>query len=140
DPTVDPNNWIRKTVIEDKVRFTFQFAKRFGWLTLRYGLKESTGGIGADSDFTFGGRALRLSADVFDATFDQLPRVKLTAALEMFRHLYVLGGVDELLNTPDQLSIVAGNSDVPIQFETFKFGRDYFLGGMLRFNDEDLAA
>ena len=140
DPTVDPNNWIRKTVIEDKIRFTFQFAKRFNWLTLRYGLKESTGGIGADADLTFGGRALRFSADLFDATFDQLPRVKLTAAFEMFRHLYILGGVDELLNTPETLTIVKGMSDVPIQFDTFRYGRDYFAGLMLRFNDEDLAA
>jgi phospholipid/cholesterol/gamma-HCH transport system substrate-binding protein len=140
DPTVDPNNWIRKTVIEDKLRFTFQFAKRFSWLTLRYGLKESTGGIGADADLTFGGRALRFSADFFDATFDQAPRVKLAAAYEVFRHLYILGGVDELLNTPDTLSIVKGASDVPIQFDTFRYGRDYFAGAMLRFNDEDLAA
>jgi len=140
DPTIDPNNWIRKTVIEDKIRFTFQFAKRFGWLTLRYGLKESTGGIGADADFLFGGRALRLSADVFDASFDQLPRAKLTAAYEVFRHLYVLGGIDELLNSPQTLTIVKGASDVPIQFETFRYGRDFFGGAMLRFNDEDLAA
>jgi phospholipid/cholesterol/gamma-HCH transport system substrate-binding protein len=140
DPTVDPNNWIRRTVIEDKIRFTFQFAKRFGWLTLRYGLKESTGGVGADADLLVGGRALRLSADVFDATFDQLPRAKLTAAFEVFRHLYVLGGVDEMLNTPQTLTIVKGASDVPIQFDTFRYGRDYFAGAMLRFNDEDLAA
>lgn len=140
DPTVDPNNWIRKTVIEDKIRFTFQFAKRFSWLTLRYGLKESTGGVGADADLVIGGKSLRLSADVFDATFDQLPRVKLAAAFEVFRHVYVLGGVDELLNNPDTLPIVKGGSDVPIQFDTFRFGRDYFVGGMLRFNDEDLAA
>jgi phospholipid/cholesterol/gamma-HCH transport system substrate-binding protein len=140
DPTIDPNNWIRKTVIEDKIRFTFQFAKRFGWLTLRYGLKESTGGIGADGDFLFGGRSLRLSADAFDATFDQLPRVKLTAAYELFRHLYVLGGIDELLNSPQTLTIVKGGSDVPIQFDTFRYGRDFFAGAMLRFNDEDLAA
>jgi phospholipid/cholesterol/gamma-HCH transport system substrate-binding protein len=140
DPTVDMNNWIKKTVIHDEIRFTFQFAKRFNWLTLRYGIKESTGGIGADADVHWFNRNLRLSADVFDATFDDYPRVKLTAAVELFRHLYILGGVDELLNTPDELTIVAGNSDVPIQFETFTFGRDYFLGGMLRFNDEDLAA
>jgi phospholipid/cholesterol/gamma-HCH transport system substrate-binding protein len=140
DPAVDPNNWIRKTVIEDKIRFTFQFAKRFSWLTLRYGLKESTGGVGADADTTFMGHNLRLSADVFDATFDQLPRVKLAAAYELFHHLYVLGGVDELINEPDTLQIVKGNSDVPIQFDTFRFGRDYFFGAMLRFNDEDLAA
>jgi phospholipid/cholesterol/gamma-HCH transport system substrate-binding protein len=140
DPTVDPNHWIRKTVIEDKIRFTFQFAKRFSWLTLRYGLKESTGGVGADTDLHWFDRDLRLSADVFDASFDQYPRVKLTAAYEVFRHIYVLGGVDELLNTPTELSIIKGASEVPIQFDTFRYGRDYFFGGMLRFNDEDLSA
>jgi phospholipid/cholesterol/gamma-HCH transport system substrate-binding protein len=107
---------------------------------LRYGIKESTGGIGADADLNWFDRELRFSVDAFDASFDKYPRIKLTAAFELFRHLYILGGVDELLNTPDELTIVAGNSDVPIQFETFTFGRDYFLGGMLRFTDEDLAA
>jgi phospholipid/cholesterol/gamma-HCH transport system substrate-binding protein len=140
DPTVDPNHWVRRTVIEDKLRFTFQFAKRFSWVTLRYGLKESSGGVGADLDLNWFDRDLRLSADVFDASFDRSPRVKLTAAFELFRHLYVLGGVDELLNTPDTLQIIKGTSEVPIQFDTFRFGRDYFFGGMLRFNDEDLAA
>jgi len=140
DPTVDPNHWIRKTEIRDAIRFTFQFAKRFSWLTLRYGLKESTGGVGADADLQWFDRDLRLSADVFDASFDQYPRVKLTAAYEVFRHVYILGGVDELLNTPTTLSIVKGTSQVPIQFDTFTYGRDYFFGGMLRFNDEDLSA
>jgi phospholipid/cholesterol/gamma-HCH transport system substrate-binding protein len=140
DPTVDPNHWIRKTVIEDKLRFTFQFAKRFSWVTLRYGLKESTGGVGADVDLKWFNRDLRLSADVFDASFDEYPRIKLTAAFELFRHLYVLGGVDELINPPSEFTPVKGSSDVPIQFDKFTFGRDYFFGGMLRFNDEDLAA
>jgi phospholipid/cholesterol/gamma-HCH transport system substrate-binding protein len=140
DPTVDPNHWIRKTVIEDKLRFTFQFAKRFSWLTLRYGLKESTGGVGADVDLKWFERDLRLSADVFDASFDEYPRIKLTAAFELFRHLYVLGGVDELINAPSEFTPVKGSSDVPIQFDKFTFGQDYFFGGMLRFNDEDLAA
>jgi phospholipid/cholesterol/gamma-HCH transport system substrate-binding protein len=140
DPTVDPNHWIRRTVIQDAIRFTFQFAKRFSWLTLRYGLKESTGGVGADADLVWFDRDLRLSMDVFDASFDQYPRVKLTAAYEVFRHIYVLGGVDELLNAPRSLPIVKGDSGVPIQFDTFRYGRDYFVGGMLRFNDEDLSA
>jgi phospholipid/cholesterol/gamma-HCH transport system substrate-binding protein len=140
DPTVDPNHWIRRTVIQDSIRFTFQFAKRFSWLTLRYGLKESTGGVGADADLVWFDRDLRLSMDVFDASFDQYPRVKLTAAYEVFRHIYVLGGVDELLNPPRNLPIVRGDSGVPIQFDTFRYGRDYFVGGMLRFNDEDLSA
>ena len=140
DPTVDPNHWIRRSVIEDAVRFTFQFAKRFSWLTLRFGLKESTGGVGADANLSWLNRELVFQADVFDATFDTYPRVKLTAALEVVRHFYLLGGVDELLNTPATLNIVKGNSAVPIQFDEFHYGRDFFLGGMLRFNDEDLAA
>ncbi len=140
DPSVDPNNWVRKAVIEDSTRFTFQFAKRFGWLTLRYGIKESTGGVGADADVRWWNRGLRASFDVFDATFDQLPRVKLTAAVEVFRHAYLVGGIDELLNPPDTLSINTGTGDVPVQFEEFHFGRDVFFGGMIRFNDEDLAA
>jgi len=140
DPTEDPNHWIRKTVIEDKIRFTFQFAKRFSWLTLRYGLKESTGGVGADVDLQWFERDLRLSADVFDASFDQYPRVKLAAAYEVFRHIYVLGGVDELLNKPATIEPIKGSSEVPIQFDSFRYGRDYFFGGMLRFNDEDLSA
>lgn len=150
DPTVDPNHWIRKSIIEDKVRFTFQFAKRFSWLTLRFGIKESTGGIGADIDQYWWDHNLRFSVDGYDATFDKYPRVKLTLAYEMFRHIYILGGVDELLNTPRELGcpqnggacepIVKGTSDVPTQFDTFHLGRDFFLGGMLRFNDDDLAA
>ena len=78
--------------------------------------------------------------DVFDATFDQLPRLKIAAALEVFHGLYILGGVDEALNPPGTLDIEAGPMDVPIQFETFRYGRDYFAGAMLRFDDEDLAA
>jgi phospholipid/cholesterol/gamma-HCH transport system substrate-binding protein len=140
DPTVDPNHWIRRTVIQDQIRFTFQFAKRFSWLTLRYGLKESTGGVGADVDLLWFDRDLRLSADVFDASWDQYPRVKLAAAYELFHHIYVLGGIDELINHPNQLPIIQGASGVPVQFNEFHYGRDFFFGGMLRFNDEDLSA
>jgi phospholipid/cholesterol/gamma-HCH transport system substrate-binding protein len=140
DPTIDPNHWIRRAVIHDQIRFTFQFAKRFGPVTLRYGIKESTGGVGIDYDSYWWNRDLKLTADVFDATWDKYPRVKLTAAFEMFRHLYVLGGVDELLNAPQNLPVVTGNSAVPVQFSTFRYGRDYFAGLMLRFDDQDLAA
>jgi phospholipid/cholesterol/gamma-HCH transport system substrate-binding protein len=140
DPTVNDTAWIRRTVIRDATRFTFQFAKRFGWLTLRYGLKESTGGVGADAQVRWWDRDLKLSLDAFDTTFDQLPRLKLAASLEVFRFIYLLGGIDEILNPPDALVIQTGMDDVPIQFEEFKYGRDVFLGAMIRFNDHDLAA
>ncbi len=142
DPAIDPDHWIRTAVISDSVRFTFQFAKQFDWLTLRFGLKESTGGVGADANLTWLNRDLKLSADIFDATWDKYPRVKLAAAMEVYRHFYILGGVDDLINKPTSLPIVTGNTTVPIEFATgtFQYGRDYFLGGMLRFNDEDLSA
>jgi phospholipid/cholesterol/gamma-HCH transport system substrate-binding protein len=140
DPTVDSNYWVRKSTISDSVRFTFQFAKRFSWLTLRYGIKESTGGIGADVDLKWWGHGLRVSADAFEASFDQYPRIKLALAYEMFKHFYILGGVDDMLNKPEYLQIVQGTSQVPTQFDYFRYGRDYFGGAMLRFNDEDLAA
>lgn len=147
DPTVDPNNYIRKVSIEDSFRFTFQFAKRFNWVTLRYGLKESTGGVGADADLPWlanalpaGSGQLRLSVDAFDASFDRYPRLKVAAALRLFHHLYILAGVDDALNKPQYLTIAPNNLDVPTQFDELRYGRDYFFGGMLRFSDEDLSA
>ena len=61
-------------------------------------------------------------------------------AVELFRSLYILGGVDELFNTPGTLAINTGNTVIPSQFDKLRYGRDLFFGAMLRFNDEDLAA
>lgn len=141
DPAVDRNSFTRKVLIEDKIRFTFQIAKRFGWATFRYGLKESTGGVGFDVATSWLGRGLQIQSDLFDATFDRLPRLKVTAAYELFHFLYILGGIDDALNAGGELVIDPGPAglEVPIQFEEFRYGRDVFAGAMLRFNDRDLA-
>jgi phospholipid/cholesterol/gamma-HCH transport system substrate-binding protein len=138
----DLGQWRQDATIEDKLRFTFQFAKRLDWLTLRYGIKESTGGVGADMVVPWFDNKLSLSVDAFDATFDQLPRLKVSAAYQMFGFLYVLAGVDEILNPPTTLDIdqIADPGEVPIQFREFRYGRDVFFGASLRFNDLDLAA
>jgi len=141
--TLDYNSstdtWQRNVTIEDAVRFTFQFAKRYDWLTLRYGLKESTGGVGADGSW-FDNR-LKFSADVFSASFDDYPRLKLAAAYEFFGGLYILGGMDDVLNSPETIVPGAFTDDTtPNLFETIPIGRDYFFGAMLRFNDLDLTA
>lgn len=133
----DAGAFRREVEIEDSFRFSFQFAKRLDWMTLRYGIKESTGGVGADLR-PFGGD-LSLSVDLFEFSFDQLPRLKLAAAYEMFGHLYLLAGIDNALNSPAELDIIEG-PDVPQQLSTYRYGRDAFVGGMLRFNDEDLRA
>jgi phospholipid/cholesterol/gamma-HCH transport system substrate-binding protein len=133
----------QQAVIDDKFRFTFQFAKQVDWLTLRYGIKESSGGVGVDG--TFFDNNLQLSADVFDASFDELPRVKLNAAVQFFGFLYILGGVDDLLNQPDELNIteigpVTQDGEPLRRLSQVHLGRDYYFGAMLKFTDLDLAA
>jgi phospholipid/cholesterol/gamma-HCH transport system substrate-binding protein len=142
DPTT--GRFRQEVVIEDTFRFTFQFAKRFDWLTLRYGIKESSGGIGAD--VTWFDNTLTLSADAYDFGFDELPRLKLHAAVEFFGMLYIIGGVDDVLNPPDELLIdpigptTIDGDEVPNRLRSMPLGRDYFVGAMLKFDDLDLAA
>jgi phospholipid/cholesterol/gamma-HCH transport system substrate-binding protein len=126
--------WNRYQQIRDQIRFTAQFGKKIGMFQFRGGLKESSPGVGID---VLAGR-LKLSADAFGA-FDHLPRLKLSAAFEVFRSAYVIGGIDDFLHTPGNLDIVTGNTDVPVYFEKLYYGRDYFLGGTLYFTDEDLS-
>jgi phospholipid/cholesterol/gamma-HCH transport system substrate-binding protein len=129
-------DYTRKQSIRDTLRFTAQFGKQFGRLQLRGGIKDSTFGVGADL-LLMDGR-LRIASDVFGAYFPT-PRVKLTAAYAIMRNIYILGGVDDALNSPGYLRIVTGNSDVPQFFDEVRYGRDYFIGGALHFDDQDLA-
>ena len=126
----------RYTEIDEGIRITAQIGKRIGMLQLRGGVKESTFGFGADVLLNHG--SLKFSADVFGG-FDRTPRVKLAGALEVFRSVYILGGVDDLLNAPGELNIETGNTAVPTYFSTLRYGRDYFLGATLQFSDADLA-
>ena len=113
----------KQVTITNDFRLSFQWAKRIDRVTLRFGIKESTGGLGAD--FHFLRDRLEITTDVFDFRGNVYPRLKLLAALELFKYLYFVGGVDDALN-PRNITD-AGSS-----------GRDYFLGAMLRFDDEDL--
>ncbi len=138
DPTVDRSRWVRKIEIDGGIRFTLQYGRRYKWASLRYGIKESTGGVGFDGSW-FNDR-LNMSIDLFEASFDELPRMKISAAYRLFEYLYIIGGVDDALNNPEELLIDTGDITVPETLEALRFGRDYFVGAMLRFNDRDLAA
>jgi phospholipid/cholesterol/gamma-HCH transport system substrate-binding protein len=128
--------YYRRMEIDDRIRFSAQYGKRFGWFQIRGGIKESAFGLGADA--LVGTGRLRLSADVYGGAF-KTPRLKLTGAFEVFRNLYILGGIDDALNEGRDLNIRKGNTDVPTQFDTLRVGRDYFFGGMLTFTDVDLS-
>ncbi|HEY4057041.1 MAG TPA: hypothetical protein VGM39_10550, partial [Kofleriaceae bacterium] len=130
------NTYLRTQQIADKIRFTAQFGKQLGPFVVRGGIKDSTFGIG--TDLLLGDGRLRFSADAFGG-LSKTPRVKLSAALAVFRSIYIVGGIDDAFSAPGYLNIEKGNTDVPTQFEEVRYGRDYFLGAELHFDDADLA-
>lgn len=105
-------------------RFTFQFAKRFDNLVLRFGIKESSGGFGAD--YLLLNDKLVLSADVYDFTYaswpllDQSPNLAVNVRAWPWRFLYLEAGADNVI-----------------------FGARHgfftgYAGGGFTFNDQDL--
>lgn len=126
----------RTVVIQDKTRFTVMFGKRMGPLQLRAGVKDSTPGLGVD--LVVRRKKLRLSADVFGG-LDSEPHVKVAGAYAVFRSFYVVAGIDDAFTPPGTLNVRADNSPVPDYFKTVHYGRDYFVGADLHFDDADLA-
>ncbi|MGE0326900.1 MAG: MlaD family protein, partial [Polyangiaceae bacterium] len=106
-----------RTVTTNAFRFSLQFAQRFGPLTGRFGIKESTGGVGLDLAL-FDDR-FELRQDLFGFGEVIRPRWRIGLGYEFITRLWLMGGVDDLLN-PDR--------------------RDYFVGLNLMFNDEDLKS
>lgn len=100
----------------EAIVFTLMLAQRVYFATFRFGILESSGGLGLDLHL-FDDR-LELNADVFQFGNAQFPRLRVRVAFELVQSLYVLGGVDDVLN---ERTI------------------DVFLGAMLRFDDQDLA-
>ncbi len=80
--------------------YSFYIAKRFGNVTLKGGLMESSGGLGVDLHGM--DDKLMLSTDVFNFSgYDQFansPQVKVTARYFPQKYLYVYIGGDELAN------------------------------------------
>lgn len=128
--------YVRTAVIRDELRLTAQWGRRFDWMSFRFGLKESSFGIGADA-ILLGGR-LELATDLLLPSYQRVPYIKLAAALQVFRAVYVSAGLDDALLPGAELAIVPGTDDVPQQLRELRYGRDPFLGVYLRFDDEDL--
>lgn len=112
-------------------KVSFQFAKKLllnpKWfvMTLRYGIKESTGGVGMDIDLLK--ERLTFRMDAFDFRSNMWPRLRIYSTVEFYRHLYLLAGIDDAINERPP----GGQGS---------FGRDYFVGAQLLFNDEDLKS
>jgi phospholipid/cholesterol/gamma-HCH transport system substrate-binding protein len=108
----------------EQLRFSFMFGKRWGPFQGRFGIKESTGGVGADL-YLFNDH-LMLSADMFDTRSNQYPRFTARAYLGLYKtYIYLVGGVDDVLNYTRTQGTAGGFFD-------------YFFGLQLVFNDQDL--
>jgi phospholipid/cholesterol/gamma-HCH transport system substrate-binding protein len=119
-----------QTVRTEGLKFSAQFAKRYYFTTLRFGIIENTGGLGADLHFLQDRLSLR--TDVFNFSVQELryPRVRTALRVNAFGHLYASVGVDDAFNT--QVRDRSTNRLIA--------GRDFFAGGGIFFTDEDLAA
>ncbi|MBV9945386.1 MAG: hypothetical protein JOZ69_00890 [Myxococcales bacterium] len=95
--------------------FSLEFAKRIGPPTGRFGIIESTGGVGVDLHLLQD--RFEIQNDLFGFSESVQPRYRLSVSYEFVKHLWLLGGVDRAFD-PNL--------------------RDYFLGLQLRFTDEDL--
>lgn len=104
-----------RTETRNVFRFSFMFARRLGPATFLFGIRETTGGFGV----TLHGLddRLELRSDLFGFGENVRPRWREHLSYEFVRRMWVVLGVDDLLN-PERT--------------------DYFFGAQLRFNDEDL--
>lgn len=117
DSATDPLVSEQITTTEDQFKLSLQFAKRMWFAQGRVGIIESTGGIGLD--LLFFEDDLEFNTDLFDLDGATNPRIRTRAMMRFFSHLYISGGVDDILN--DDL-------------------RDWFIGAGVRFTDDDLIA
>jgi phospholipid/cholesterol/gamma-HCH transport system substrate-binding protein len=117
-------------IIRETYKISAQFAKRYYFTTLRFGLIESTGGVGADIHFLKDALEVKLDAFNFSAEELRYPRLRATLRAQAFEHLFVMAGMDDILN--------AQQRDTATQ--RLIAGRDFFFGGGLFFTDDDLKA
>ncbi|HSN91658.1 MAG TPA: MlaD family protein, partial [Anaeromyxobacteraceae bacterium] len=137
--TRDPTTGMETTTIstrslhEDKLTFSAQIAKRYGPLTLRAGIIESSGGAGADLHLLEDRLTLSLSVYQFTRPYqDVFPRTKVWINWYFLQHLYLTAGADDFLNRWREGRYPGGPK--------FTIGNDVFFGGGIFFTDEDLKA
>jgi phospholipid/cholesterol/gamma-HCH transport system substrate-binding protein len=117
DPTRPSHYRDVKTTTSNAFRFSLMFAKRIGPFTGRFGILESTGGIGLDTHLLRDRFEIRQDLFGFGETLQ--PRWRIGLGYEFLHHLWMLAGVDEVFNSDR---------------------RDFFVGLQLRFNDQDLKS
>lgn len=119
----DPLYQETRTTTTDEFKISLILGRSFqltDWLNLggRFGIIESTGGIGANMSL-FNDRRLEVQTDLFDFSAAENPRLRSYGTYRFLEFAYLSAGIDDIIN-PGR--------------------RDYFLGAGIRFDDEDLKA
>lgn len=107
----------QRITTSDSLLVSVMLAQRVYFATFRFGILESSGGLGVDLNFF--DDALEVTAEVFQFSDSQLPRLRFRLAYEIVPTLLILGGADDVLNERTV---------------------DFYLGAMLRFDDNDLTS
>jgi phospholipid/cholesterol/gamma-HCH transport system substrate-binding protein len=120
---------VTQLITERQLKFNVFIAKRYAFISGRFGILENTGGFGIKLHLL--NDALTISGDAFEFAnpLKDHPRVKLYADYRFLDHVLITAGVDDMFNTP------VNDRDVPTRIVQ---GRDYFLGAGFYFTDEDL--
>lgn len=108
---------VQETKVEDQFTFSAQLARRLQNATFRLGLKEGSGGIGMDYNLLKD--RFKLSLDAYEFSREnENPHLKVMARYDVHEHIFVVGGVDDMISRQDNLS--------------------YFMGAGFAFTDDDL--
>lgn len=94
-----PANYTERKIFRNEIKFTVLFAKNFWDLTLKGGLIESRGGFGID--YHFFRRKARFTVEAFD--FEKT-NLRSSLAYNLYRGIYVTGGINDALNESQQRS------------------------------------
>ena len=121
----DPEDRDKEIRITDDFKWSLQFAKRFYFVGLRFGIIEGTGGLGMnlyffEDDLEFKFDIFQFGKNEFGAS--ALPRLRAMVMYQpswLANHIYIAAGGDDFLNS-----------------EVF----DYFFGAGIHFTDHDLKA
>lgn len=115
----------------DKLTFSLQFAKRYGPVTFRVGVIESSGGVGSDLHLFRDSLQLSVNAYQFSRPYQNVfPRAKIWVNYYFFQNFFVTAGADDFLNTWRSGRYPGGPK--------FAIGNDAFFGAGLFFTDDDL--
>ena len=123
---------------DQSFKLSAQFAKRFYFATLRFGIIESTGGIGGNLHFFDDSLAINVDLFDFSARDVKWPRLRASVNYSFLGHLFVSAGVDDVFNGPKTVDALAVEDDVNLATRRVVRGRDFFFGAGLYFTDEDL--